>query len=173
MCNTQEKQEKHKAPQGKAAFFEKKAKTKNKGQFADKRQEKKKNAGKRQEKREKGHAGADQGKEIRTADRSGHGTHFQGGRTGKQEPKQRGGADAEKGAGHKEHFAGGGNAKRCGAAKSAGVYCRPAKRATVQNGGAQSKSRPQFEVIEGGRSGERPARDKAPRQQDPGREGQA
>ena len=38
-------------------------------------------------------------------------------------------------------------------------------------GGAQSKSRPQFEVIEGGRSGERPARDKAPRQQDPGREG--
>ena len=48
-----------------------KAKTKNKGQFADKRQEKKKNAGKRQEKREKGHAGADQGREIRTADRSG------------------------------------------------------------------------------------------------------
>lgn len=37
--------------------------------------------------------------------------------------------------------------------------------------GGQSKSRPQFEVIEGGRSGERPARDKAPRQQDPGREG--
>lgn len=64
MRNTQEKQEKHQAPQGKAAFFEKKAKTKNKGQFAYKRQEKKKNAGKRQEKREKGHAGADQGREI-------------------------------------------------------------------------------------------------------------
>lgn len=185
MCNTQEKQEKRKAPQGKAAFFEKKAKNKNKGQFADKRQEKRKNAGKRQEKIEKGHAGADQGREIRTADRSGQSCTsatrqadpirarhpLPRRQNWKADTQAERGADAEKGAGHKEHFAGGGNAKRCGAAKSAGVYCRPAKRATVQNGGAQSKSRPQFEVIEGGRSGERHARDKAPRQQDPGREG--
>ena len=183
MCNTQEKQEKHQAPQGKAAFFEKKAKTKNKGQFADKRQEKKKNAGKRQEKSGKDHAGADQGREIRTADQSGQSCtsatrHADPGtaltskaaelesrhpnREGEQMQKREQdtksilqAVETLNDAGRQELI----------------KYLYVLSFQDQYKAGGKSKSRPQFEVIEGGRSGERPARDKAPRQQDPGREG--
>lgn len=153
MCNTQEKQEKHQAPQGKAAFLRKRQKPKIKGNLQTNGRKRGRTPGKgrKREKKatpepiraERSERQTDPGRvapvQQGTPIRSGHGTHFQGGRTGKQAPKQRGGADAEKGAGHKEHFAGVGNAKRCGAARVNKVFVCAIISRPIQGRGAEQE----------------------------------